>query len=144
MQRLQNQLSGDVRWMFSMVMETVSFCFFFLLHISVCPPTRPPVPLLLLTQPHIHFLYVKTQPPPIPPIPAHLFLHFLFRTQLPVPVPAPPAGVPWASSSGRCSPACSPFCSWDFGAWLTRGPEPLQRVKRNRALVTKQFMHEPK
>lgn len=90
------------------------------------------LPLFVFLIVDIHFLFVELDSsfPLYPPIPAPLFLHFLSRTQLPVPAPVPPAGVPWVSSSGRCSPVCSPFCSSGFGVWLTHGPEPLQMLKR--------------
>lgn len=56
----------------------------------------------------------------------HTLLHlFPFKIRLPVPVPTPPAGVPWVSSSDRCSPVCSPACSSGFGASPTREPGPL-------------------
>lgn len=87
-----------------------------------------PCSLFILFTPHhnhfsFHFPHVKTNTPPRS---LHTLLHlFLFKIRLPVPVPVPPAGVPWVSSSDRCSPVCSPACSSGFGVSPTREPEPL-------------------
>lgn len=62
---------------------------------------------------------------------AHLLL-VLSRIRPPVLVPEPLAGVPWVSSSDRCSRVCSLACSSGCAASLRHGPEPLRGVDRHR------------
>lgn len=61
-------------------------------------------------------------------------LLLLSRIQPPAPDPRPLTGVPWVSSSNRCSPACSPACSSGCVVSPTHGPESLWSSDTNRGM----------
>lgn len=117
--------------------QTTNLDSFFLLHISVCSSSCPAVILSFSSSRfrppphHIHFAcHLPRMAPKLSPTPAHLL--FLPRTRPPAPVPEPPAGVPWVSSSDRCSLVCSPACSSGYAASPRHGPEPLWSSDRHR------------
>lgn len=125
-----SEQSACTALLISLSPQTHTFCsrllvptsyFYILFFLSPCSLFVYP----LFTPHHNHFSFHFPSVNP-PPRSLHTLLHlFLFKIRLPAPVPAPPAGVPWVSSSDRCSPVCSPACSSGFGASPTREPEPL-------------------
>lgn len=115
-------------WLF--VLDSFYFIFPFVLfsysHSLLYGPS--PLPVQVSDLPHITSY-------PTSPILAHLLLVlllFLSRIRPPVLVPEPLAGVPWVSSSDRCSLVCSLVCSSGCAASLRHGPEPLRGMDRHR------------